>query len=54
MYKEAVRAAWTEINLSNADYNIKQIKQKLGDKTKVIGVIKADAYGHADNQLQVR
>lgn len=46
MYKEAVRAAWTEINLSNADYNIKQIKQKLGDKTKVIGVIKADAYGH--------
>lgn len=46
MYKEAVRAAWTEINLSNADYNIKQIKKKLGEKTEIIGVIKADAYGH--------
>ncbi len=45
MYKEAIRPVWAEINLSNLDYNIKQIKQKIGDR-EMIGVIKADAYGH--------
>ena len=45
MYKEAIRPAWAEINLSNFDYNIKQIKAKA-DGRKLIGVIKADAYGH--------
>ncbi len=46
MYKEAIRPAWVEINLSNLDYNIKKIIQKAGPNKQVIGVIKADAYGH--------
>lgn len=45
MYKEALRPAWAEINLSNLDYNIKQIKAKAGGR-EVIGVVKADGYGH--------
>lgn len=45
MYKEALRPVWAEINLSNLDYNIKQIKQKAGSK-EIIGVVKADGYGH--------
>ncbi len=45
MYREALRPVWAEINLSNLDYNIKQIKQKVGDK-EIIGVVKADGYGH--------
>ncbi|MCQ2551480.1 MAG: alanine racemase [Clostridia bacterium] len=45
MYKEAIRPVWAEINLSNLDYNIKNIKAKIGDR-QMIGVIKADAYGH--------
>ena len=45
MYKEAIRPAWVEVNLSNLDYNIKSIAKKAGDKD-LIGVIKADAYGH--------
>ena len=45
MYKEALRPVWAEINLTNLDYNIKQIKDKIGDR-QMIGVIKADAYGH--------
>ena len=28
MYKDAIRAAWAEINITNLDYNIKQIKGK--------------------------
>ncbi len=46
MYKEALRSAWVEVNLTNADYNIKKIKEKVGEGTEIIGVIKADAYGH--------
>lgn len=45
MYKNALRPAWVEINLSNLDFNIKNIKAKIGDR-EMIGVIKADAYGH--------
>lgn len=45
MYKEALRPAWAEINLSNLDYNIKNTKAKMGNR-QLVGVIKADAYGH--------
>ncbi|WP_333861298.1 alanine racemase [Clostridium sp.] len=39
------RPVWEEINLDNLLYNIGQIKSKIGDK-ELVGVIKADAYGH--------
>ena len=46
MYKEAIRPVWAEINLSNLDYNIKSIREKVGADKQIIGVIKADGYGH--------
>lgn len=46
MFKEAVRPAWVEVNLSNLDFNIKKIREKIGPDREMIGVIKADAYGH--------
>ncbi len=46
MYKDAIRPAWVEISLSNLDHNIKAIKKKIGAGKEIIGVIKADAYGH--------
>ncbi|MDF2654000.1 MAG: alanine racemase [Bacillota bacterium] len=45
MYQEALRPVWAEINLSNLEYNIKQIQKKVGQK-EIIGVVKADGYGH--------
>mgnify|MGYP000901101129 CR=1 FL=1 len=45
MFRE-YRPLWAEINIDNLENNIRQIKSKLGDKTKYISVIKADAYGH--------
>ena len=51
MYKEALRPAWVEINLTAADYNIKKIKEKIGPDRKFIGVIKGDAYGHGVIQI---
>ena len=50
MYKEAIRPVWAEINLSNLDYNIKNIMKKVGPQREIIGVIKADAYGHGSVQ----
>lgn len=35
-----------EINLDNIASNMKQIRNKVGDKTKILAVVKADAYGH--------
>lgn len=46
MYKEAIRPAWVEVNLSNLDYNIKNILAKKSPDAEFIGVIKADGYGH--------
>ncbi len=46
MYKNANRAAWAEINVTNLDFNIRQIQQKVGPHRKVTGIIKADGYGH--------
>ncbi len=46
MYKEALRPAWTEINLTNAAFNIKNIKSKVGPGVRIMGIIKADGYGH--------
>ena len=46
MYQDAIRPAWAEINLTNLDYNIKNIRAKVGEDKEMIGVIKADAYGH--------
>ncbi len=46
MYKDAIRAAWAEVNITNLDYNIKQIQDKVGPGRKICGIIKADGYGH--------
>lgn len=46
MYQEAKRSAWVEINLAHLDYNIKSILRKVGPSVEVMGIIKADGYGH--------
>ncbi|WP_446897889.1 alanine racemase [Clostridium sp. LBM24168] len=43
--EEFFRPAWIEVNLNNLIYNARQIKNKVGDR-QIIGVVKADAYGH--------
>lgn len=36
---------WVEIDLNNIQYNLNLIKSKLKNGSKIIGVVKADAYG---------
>ena len=45
MYKETLRQVWAEIDMSAFDHNVKQIKAHM-ECPKMIGVIKANGYGH--------
>lgn len=38
--------SWIEINTKNLEYNINQIKQIIPKTTKIMAVVKANAYGH--------
>ncbi len=46
-----IRNTWAEINLEAIGYNIQQLKEILPDKRKVMGVVKADGYGHGSIQV---
>jgi alanine racemase len=38
--------AWVEINLDNIAQNVREIKKRLKSGVRLMGVVKADAYGH--------
>ena len=42
---------WAEINLDNIAHNISNIKKSLNNNTKLLIVIKADAYGHGYKEI---
>ncbi len=48
---EAEKRAWAEISLDAIEHNIKQIQSYVGNSTKVLGVVKADAYGHGYREV---
>jgi len=37
---------WAEIDLSTISHNLRQIKKRVGSSVKIMGVVKANAYGH--------
>jgi alanine racemase len=37
---------WIEINRNNLLHNLEQFRKLIGEKTKIMGVVKANAYGH--------
>ena len=40
------RAAWVEIQLEHLTHNVKEIRKRVGPMPEIMGIIKADAYGH--------
>jgi alanine racemase len=38
--------AWAEINLDNIAHNVREIRRITSKKAEIMGVVKADAYGH--------
>lgn len=51
MITSKFRNTWIEIDLDTIGYNIKQIRTKLHEKTNIIAVVKANAYGHGSIQV---
>lgn len=47
------RLTWAEIDLDNLLCNLEGIKERVGDTAKIIGVVKADAYGHGIEAVQL-
>ena len=45
------RDAWVEINLESAAHNIKELRKNIPETTKIMGIVKADAYGHGAAML---
>lgn len=40
------RDAWVEINLESISHNIREFRKNVSTDKKILGVVKADAYGH--------
>ncbi len=45
---EFFKRTWAEINLDHLRHNVQVIRQTLSPQTKMMAVVKADAYGHGD------
>ena len=45
------RDAWVEINLDAVEKNILELKTYVKDGTKILAVVKADAYGHGSAMI---
>jgi alanine racemase len=43
--------SWTEIDLSNFEYNFNELKKSIKPETKVMQIVKADAYGHGAYEI---
>ncbi len=41
-----IRDTFIEVNLDNLRFNMKNLRERLGDKVAIAAVVKADAYGH--------
>lgn len=46
--REFLRRTWAEIHLDRIRYNQENIRAIVGPECKVMGIVKADAYGHGD------
>ena len=44
--KSTLKRTWAEIDLSALSYNYRKIREYIGPKTGLFGIVKADAYGH--------
>jgi len=45
------RDAWVEVDLGSVEHNIKALKSRLSAGTKLLAVVKADAYGHGSTTI---
>lgn len=44
-----LKRAWAEVDLDSIEYNLKEYRRLIGEKTEIMCVVKASCYGHFDN-----
>ena len=44
--ESTLKRTWAEIDLDHLTHNFEVIRRHVGDKVKLLGVVKADGYGH--------
>ncbi|MCM3444678.1 alanine racemase [Metabacillus halosaccharovorans] len=45
------RDTWVEVNLDAIEHNVRKMKKHIGEKVKLIAVVKANGYGHGAKQV---
>ena len=45
------RDAWVEVNIDSMAHNVREFRRNISPKTKILGIVKADAYGHGAAML---
>lgn len=45
------RDAWVEINLDYIEHNVREFRKNIPDSKKILGIVKADAYGHGASMV---
>ncbi len=45
------RPTWVEIDLPALRHNLSALKKRVGPQTKILGIVKANAYGHGDFEV---
>jgi len=51
---ELSRPTWVEVNLKAVDHNLKEVRRLVGNKTKIMAIVKADGYGHGAIEIAKR
>lgn len=51
---ELSRPTWVEVNLKAVDHNLKEVRRLVGNKTKIMAIVKADGYGHGAVEIARR
>ncbi|MFA9380697.1 MAG: alanine racemase, partial [Acetanaerobacterium sp.] len=52
--KDYLRRTWAAVNLDRLDHNIREIRARIPARCALMGVVKADAYGHGDLMVSRR
>ncbi|MGQ9780252.1 MAG: alanine racemase [Bacillota bacterium] len=45
-YPELIRPVWAEVDLDAIRHNVGEVRRLVGQRTKIMAVVKADGYGH--------
>ncbi len=52
--ESTLKRTWAEIDLDALEHNYHQLRKRIGEGVKFLGVVKADAYGHGSVQVSRR